>query len=462
MKKSDTINAAWIGFAAVIIAAFIGAVALILANYNSKIKTIEISPSDQSTIYQAERDIIFNMPSIPEDLKMPPPLGILEFDSKFKKARMYMSAGDYKKAANLFEEIYEIKPDYPTLALYYSTCLNRIGEKEEALAVKLSIPPNEKYIFLNSDIAGLLFNLKRYKESVKYFELALNDFKRSDNRYWYSRVFLIIAKNKEMSINHFINDVDEFVEVVDNDLLNLDSFKVKKDTKYEIDNNEVRNEIIGRKLSAFLLLYEVSLKIFHKKNNYNESLNYALRAADYLEGPVFGIANNFFDSIKREFYYIDKQFYLKFLQNLSLILWHVNNRDYTISKLNSIMERIEKHNNNSMNQEISDFAMLIRSFYGDFKSIRQVKKTNFKIIYSIICESGSGLKSLSIESPNYLLGKKEINIEGDKKYRYEQVININPEVVLKEKPYFRATFEDINGRMMHYNPRPWIEIKDNK
>jgi len=64
MKKSDTINAAWIGFAALIIAAFIGAVALILANYNSKIKTIEISPSDQSTIYQAERDIIFNMPSM--------------------------------------------------------------------------------------------------------------------------------------------------------------------------------------------------------------------------------------------------------------------------------------------------------------------------------------------------------------------------------------------------------------
>jgi len=106
--------------------------------------------------------------------------------------------------------------------------------------------------------------------------------------------------------------------------------------------------------------------------------------------------------------------------------------------------------------------MLIRSFYGDSKSIRQVKKANFKIIYRVKAVSGYGLKSLSIESPNYLLGKKEINIGGNKEYRYDQVITINPEVVLKEKPYFRTTIEDINGRIMHFNPHPWIEIKDNK
>jgi tetratricopeptide (TPR) repeat protein len=463
MKKADSTKSNWIGFWGLIIAALIGAIALIWVN-DSKTKKITISASDQSTVYQTDRDLIIYPAPIPGDIKSPPSLGILEFDSNYKRARSYMLAGDYNKAADLFKSIYEIKPDYPTLALYYGACLSRVGKKEEALATYLSIPPTEKYKFINSDIGGLLFNLKRYNESVKYFKLALNDYKRNDVLYWDSRAFLIITKNKEMSINNFINDVDEFVEVVDNDLRNLISFKFQKDTKYEIDNDEVRNAILGRKYNAFILLYEVSLGIFHKKKNYNESLNYALRAADHLEGPVFGVAHLFEGSIQKDEQYnkTDKQFYLKFLQNLSLILWHVKNRDYDMSKLNSIMERIENHNNNSKNQEISDFAMLIRSFYGDSKSIRQVKKANFKIIYRVKAVSGYGLKSLSIESPNYLLGKKEINIGGNKEYRYDQVITINPEVVLKEKPYFRTTIEDINGKIMHFNPHPWIEIKDNK
>ena len=336
-----------------------------------------------------------------------------------------------------------------------------VGKKEEALAAFLSIPPTEKYNFINSAIAGILFNLKRYKESVKYFKLALNDYKKSEVLYWDCRAFLIIAKNKDTPIDAFVKDVDEFVEVIDNDIRNLSSYEVKKDTKYEIDKNETRNAILARKYNAFNLLYEVSLGIFHKKKNYSESLNYALRAADHLEGPVFAVGHSFFRNQKeREFYKIDKQFYLKFLQNLSLILWHANDRDYNKSKLNSIMERIEKHNNSEKNQEISDFAMLIRSFYGDSKSIRNIKKANFKIIYSMMAKNG--WKILSIESSNYLLGKKDIDIKDNKKYRYEQVINISPKVVLNEKPYFRVTLEDIKGRKTHFNPHPWIEIKDNK
>lgn len=346
MKKSDSTKSNWRGFWGLIIAALIGAIALIWVNYDSKTKKITISASDQSTVYQTDRDLIIYPAPIPGDIKSPPSLGILEFDSNYKRARSYMLAGDYNKAADLFKSIYEIKPDYPTLALYYGACLSRVGKKEEALATYLSIPPTEKYKFINSDIGGLLFNLKRYNESVKYFKLVLNDYKRNDVLYWDSRAFLIIAKNKEMSINNFINDVDEFVEVVDNDLRNLISFKFQKDTKYEIDNDEVRNAILGRKYNAFILLYEVSLGIFHKKKNYNESLNYALRAADHLEGPVFGVAHLFGGSVQKDEQYnkIDKQFYLKFLQNLSLILWHVKNRDYNMSKLNSIMERIENHN----------------------------------------------------------------------------------------------------------------------
>jgi len=410
MKESDKINKGeWLIFWGMIIAAIISGVFLFLKNDNSGTKNIVTSPSDQSTVYYADRDITINPLPIPKDIKTPPPLGILEFDSKYKRARSYLLAGDYNKAAELFKSLYEIKPDYPTLALYYGACLSRIGKKEEALAAYLSIPPNEKYKFINSDIAGILFNLKRYKESVKYFKLALNDYKRSEVLYWDSRAYLILAKNKETSVDQFINDVDEFVEIVDNDLINLDGYKFKKNTKYEIDNDEVRNSIVGRKLTAFILLYEVSLKIFHKKKDYSKSLNYALRAADHLECPVYRV-EHFFGSIQkdRQSYRIDKQFYLKFLQNLSLILWHVKNRDYNMSKLNSIMERIECFNNNSKNQEISDFAMLIRSFYGDSKSIRQVKKANFKIIYSMEEVSGGGWKILSIESPNYLLGKKKL------------------------------------------------------
>ena len=405
------------------------------------------SEGDQSPVNIAGRDLIINQLPIPKDIKNPPPLGKLEFDSNYKRARSYMLAGNYKKAADLFKPIYEIKPDYPTLALHYGDCLARVGNKEEALAVWLSIPPNEKYIFKNFNTGILLYDLKRYRESVHYFKLAQNDFKRNDCRYWNSRAFFIVAKNEETSLEHLISDVNEFTEVVDNDVRNLINYKVKKDTKYELDKKEALSEILGRNSSAFYLLYIISWDLFCKRNIHSESLDYALSAAEHLNGPVFGCPLT-----------ITKQYYLNFLQHLSHLLCYEENKDYNKSKLNLLMEKIEKQNNNKKNQEISDFAMLIRSFHGDSKSIRPVKKANFEITYAMNIRDNSGIKSITIESPKYLLGREEINIDGKKKYHYEQVITINPKVVLIEKPYFRTTVENINGINSHFDPCPRIKI----
>ena len=396
-------------------------------------QSVHISPTTEITIGN------LNLLPIPKDIKIPSPLGILEFDSKFKRARSNMLAGDYNKAADLFKVIYEIKPDYSTLALYYGDALFNIGKIKEALAAFLSIPPNEIYPFKNINIGLCLFRLRRFEESAKYFELAQKDFNKHDCAYWDARAYYIKAKDQSASIQTFINDVNKFTEIVDNDIRNLTNFKVKKDTAYEIDKKEILNEILSRKVGAFLLLYDVSRWFSFEKKNFSESLNYALKAADHLDGPVRGCVL----SIKNESY-------IKFLTYLSGLLCLSDKSDQTYYKINSIMEKIEDLNSGIRykgytNQDIADYAMLIRSFHGDTKAIRPVKEADFEIIYSADLSFNRGIKFLYIESPSYLLGRKKINIEGKKKYHLEQVININPKVVLNEKPYFRISVEDNYG-----------------
>ena len=81
-----------------------------------------------------------------------------------------------------------------------------------------------------------------------------------------------------------------------------------------------------------------------------------------------------------------------------------------------------------------------------------------RIKYQIKIEDSLGLKSLTIESPTYLSGRKNINIKGKKRYLHEEVIVVSPKTEIIEKPYIRVTAKNLAGKISHSNIVPLIEM----
>lgn len=374
--------------------------------------------------------------------------GLLTLDSDYKRARSYLAAKEYEKAANIFLRIYKIKPDYPTLAIYYGETLANLKKNDEALAVWLSVPQTEKHSFTNLNIGILLYRLKRYEDAFNYFKLAEKDFRRNDCRYWTARVLQILSEKDNLSTKQLIDRVNEFVEIVDNDVRNLTKYEVKKGTKYEIDRCQVENDVLSRKSAAFHLLRIVSKKLSCEENSFDESLLFSLRAADQLAGRTCGCP-----------IIMNKPHYISFLEDISFLICHAKEKETYLSMVDSTMEKIVKYNDKTADQEIADFAMLIRSFYGSTNTIRSVKKGKFKIAYGLTCtDEDSGVGYIDIMSPKYLAGMKKIKVSGQKEYRFEEAFIIGPKTVLGEKPYLDIACIDMAGNKTTTSLFPVIKI----
>jgi len=373
-------------------------------------------------------------------------LGIAEFDSKYKRGISYLKAKNYEKAVDMFSEIYGIKPDYPTLALHYGQALVMSNRNDEALAVWLSVPSSEKYSFLNYNIAATYKELKKYVDALKYFNLSLNDLNRNDCRYWSARANIIALSDRESSINKLIFDINEFVEIINNDIRNLSRYEVKEGTKYERNKEQVMSDILSRQVAAFWLLWVGSYKLSCDQKDYNSSLKLAIRAAAFLPKPVVGCS-----------IVIDKAGYLEFLYHLSIVLKYSNNQTEFYKEINEIMPKIEKCNAND-HQEIADYAMLIQSFYGDGNEIKSLKRGKFELTYECNIKDDRGLKRISIYSPDYLLGEKRLDIHGEKEYLYGEKIEISPNNKIKIKPYFKLITEDTSGNISNMNLYPLIKL----
>lgn len=381
-------------------------------------------------------------------IPQPPSSGLLEFDSQYKIARSLLLAKNYEKSVTIFANLYQKKPDYPTLALYYGEALTNLDKNEEALAVWLSIPPTEKYSSMNFNRGVLLYRLKRYDEALNYFRLAEKDLRRNDCRFWASRALQIMSEKDKLSSEQFIDRVNEFVQIVDNDVRNLTKYEVKKGTKYEIDRDQVENDVLSRRSPAFYLLWIVSSSLKCEEKRYDESLSFALKAADQLEGPTYGCP-----------IIIDKPKYISSLENLSFLMSHAKERETHLSMLDSTMKKVVKHNNGKAHQEIADFAMLIRSFYSSANTIMSVKKGKFNIEYGAqFTDQDSGVDSIYIVSPKYLAGRKKIDVSGKKQYAFEEDFSISPKTVLDEKPYFSITCTDMAGNSTTGNLFPVIKM----
>ena len=245
-----------------------------------------------------------------------------------------------------------------------------------------------------------------------------------------------MSEKNKLSIKQFINRVNEFVQIVDNDVGgHLTKYEIKKGTKYEIDRDEVENDVLSRRSPSFYLLWVVSSELRCEEKRFDESLSFALRAADQLEGTTCGCP-----------IVIDKAKYISFLEDLSFLISNVKERGAYLSMVDSTMKKVVKHNDDKANQEIADFARLIRSFYGSADTLTSVKKGKFKITYSAQCnDQDSGIDSFDIVSPKYLAGRKQIAVSGKKQYAFEEVFSIGPKTVLDERPYFTVACEIWQG-----------------
>jgi tetratricopeptide (TPR) repeat protein len=384
-----------------------------------------------------------------KDAIKPPPslLGLPEFDSAYKIAVSFKAAENWKKAAELFSTIYRKKPDYPTLAMNYSICLSKLGKNDEAFAVMLSIPNTEHYQFLNFNKGITLYKLKRYSEASKYLKLAMKDYRKNDCRYWDARALLIVSQYLlSSSLTGLIKDTNEFIAVVRSDVRQLNDYQSNAAPDHEVNTDEVQEEVLSRKNAAFYLL-RLTSTLMAQLDRFDEALSFALKAADQLEGPTEGSVLE-----------VDDIQYEDFLAHLSFVLSRSKDRVRFSSTVDYLMDKIECHNHAIRQQVIAELAMLIRAFYGTSKSINGLCYGKFKITYSVKTNDDGGLKQILFESPDYLLGKGSIYLNGVKEYVFERSIIFSSKVSLNVKPYLRYIAEDTSGNVTRVELVPTIAV----
>ena len=405
--------------------------------------------SSQSTTGNKSPAVIAggNVTIIYKDVIKPPPSlsGLPEFDSAYKRAVSFKEAENWGKSAELFSTIYRKKPDYPTLAMYYSICLSKLGKNDEALAAMLSIPNTEHYQFLNFNKGITLYKLKRYSEASKYFKFAMKDYRKNDCRYWDARALLLVSQYLlSNSLTGLIKGTNEFVAVVKNDVLQLNDYQRNVTPNHELNTDEVQEEVLSRKNAAFYLLRLTSAEMA-QLDRFDEALSFALKAADQLEGPTEGSVLE-----------VDDLQYKNFLAHLSFVLSRSKDRVSFSSTVDCLMFKIECHNRAIRQQVIAELAMLIRAFYGTTKSINGLCYGKFKVTYSVNTNDDGGLKQIHFESPDYLFGKGSIYLNGVKKYVFERSVILSSKVSLNVKPYMHFIAEDISGNVSRIELVPTI------
>lgn len=386
-----------------------------------------------------------------EDIEFYKRLSLSKIDSKYKKAISLKQAEEYEEAAKLFSEIYESQPEYPTLARHYGFVLRKLRKDSEALAVYLSMPPSEGSKFKNINIGFIYLDLNRFEKASEYFKLALKDFNRHDNRYWAARALFLYTQSKSIQSHEFLLNTNNFVEIVENDIRNLSDYHAKKDSKFELDESQVLNDILSRRVAAFWLLWATSNDLYRLTENYIEPLKLALKAAHMLPGTV---TNTLLD--------INNAKYIRFLEHLSYLLSQAARNKEIYNSVTKIMEKIVNQSCCPNSQEISDFAVLIQLFYGQSTVQKTIKKTEFEVLFNVNAKSKIGLRFILIESPIYPKGIKKINIDGRKEYIHKEISIISPDTPPCTRLYFKVTTENVDGGKTVVNAYPVIRIRKNK
>ena len=355
-----------------------------------------------------------------------------------KAAVEYAHAKDYSNAAKMFEKAIEVIPESrPKLAFNYGLCLYKDEAFEKALNIWELVPKSELHKYLDVYRGLASWVLGRRADAVTFMEKAIKDIEPTDAEHWRARAILVFARTASSGTDQFTQEADRFCEEIDKAVR---FFTEKAEKPSSGSSDQALGEVRKRQEAAFYVLMVLAEK-FNRRHKFQESLETAYRAAEYLKGK------------SQLLFYIDEAAYLSFLETLVSALKNVKVKNRELPRLNTLLSQIEQYSVSQGEQKIADMAMLIRGFYVDGETIRPVKKDVFRLTYVAKCNDDTGLKNLYAESSSYLLGNKRIGLKREKKYMFSESMSIGPDVALSEKPYFRIRVEDVDG-----NTSPWIDI----
>jgi|LGVE01.1.fsa_nt_gb tetratricopeptide (TPR) repeat protein len=365
-------------------------------------------------------------------------VALSEYDSLFKRAVAFQNVKRYKEAADLFNRVYEWKPDYPTLAAHYGDCLYRLEKYEKAVVIWESVPRGEKYKHLDLLRGSCYANLQKFTKASKYYKKALKALNKTDWAYWTARAFLIWTEHNMGEIDRFADSVFEFCEVVDNEKLNILNVKREiipgtKDDFTPKDLEPSARIISSLDHSAFFLLDKLSKRLCREGQCGKKALEASYRAAKYVKGPFsFSII-------------IDEDKYLGFLTALTGALQGTATEHRDLGTLDSILREVDEHNRSNKNFRIVDMAMLIRTFYLDWEQFRPLKKGRFRL--QLYCTVGDkeGLRQIVLSSPKYLFGQQVVVLNGEKERKFEKALDVDPNTSVSEPPIIRVKVKDTQG-----------------
>lgn len=349
-----------------------------------------------------------------------------------KSAVEYWYEGNYEKSAIMFEKAFGLGTDTKNLAYDYGRCLFRIGQFKKALLVWDSVPESEEHKYLDLLRGSALYILGRHDDAILYLERAVHTLKPSDPKYWPSKAILILSGRHNSTVEQFFEESQRFCDRIDQQLSDLQEPIGEKAGKNGIDSVRNTPGVASRKEAGFVIMAQLA-KTLGRNKRFQDSLKIAYKAAEYLQGKSQSVLD------------INERVYLQFLGDLTRSLKNVEAENREPKRLNALLESIETDNLELGADTIADMAMLIRSFYGDSKTTRALKKGKFQITYLCRVNADRGLKRVYVDSSSYLLGQKQIDFNGEKEYVFNQTITLNRDLVLDARPYCKLHVENILG-----------------
>ena len=359
-----------------------------------------------------------------------------------------LDAGNIDKAINHLSKLYKNNSSYPKVALKYGEALSRAMKWSDAIPVFMNIPANESTSLKKYLIGICFYRLKDFDNSKKYLTESLNELKRNSCRYWAARSLLILINNLNSPIESFRNDVVYLLEVIDNDIARISKFEAIPNTNYEIDPNELENEILGRQSAAFTVLRQFAYKLRETKDHYCDSVPYLIKAFGRLKSSIIGCA---FD--------IDEKTYKEFLNEFGVTLGYCKSRNKDISDVKDYLKKAYNLNVKLKRYQFAECLGMLDFFLLKSETIPTISVSNFTLTYEISFEDNSGLSFLHIYSSKQIDGNVSIPLHGVDKYTYTKKISINSSTKLLSMPIFICKAVDIYGNIsQEVEVFPYIEF----
>lgn len=352
-----------------------------------------------------------------------------KLESLYVKGLSYLESSQDEEAMHIFKEIFDIKPDYPTIAYNYGTLLYKSKDYKSATYALEAVPSNEYHsdtAFLKAWAYYNLANNLKAKDNINQF---LDTIDINDEKFYY-------AKALSAAIGYKIFKNDDYYSVVENfyneifDILEIESSS-KKTSKTEIPGwvvfDFINKQVILRSSAVFVLLNAIEIQF--EKENYETVLNLFQKVVKCNSTPWSkGIATTELD-------------YLKMLDLVCVSLYNVKVvYKYDCQDIFNALNVLQNNNKNTY-YRLSEIAFILKTIYFNNNGMQPQRVTNgfYSLEYNINYNFDQKIYRIKIDNPEWLGGESVFFIDGVYKYKttYKKTISTNKPI---ETPhtYFSA------------------------